>query len=41
LKHGGIVKIDIDFTDSEKLRFEYFPEQPPAIPPPAKKPERA
>ena len=33
LKHGGIVKIDIDPADAEKLAFQYFPEQPPAAPP--------
>ncbi len=37
LKHGGLVKIDIDPADEEKLKFAYFPEQPPAAPPPAKK----
>ena len=41
LKNGGLVKIDIDASDAEKLKFQYFPEQPPATPPQAKKPERA
>ncbi|GAN00089.1 ATP-dependent Clp protease ATP-binding subunit ClpA [alpha proteobacterium U9-1i] len=27
LKNGGIVKIDIDPTDKDKLKFDYFPEQ--------------
>jgi len=27
LKNGGIVKIDIDPADKDKLKFEYFPEQ--------------
>jgi ATP-dependent Clp protease ATP-binding subunit ClpA len=34
LKHGGLVKIDIDPADEKKLKFVYFPEQPPAAPPP-------
>ncbi len=33
LKHGGLVKIDIDPSDDDKLAFQYFPEQPPAAPP--------
>ena len=33
--------IDLDPADDEKLKFQYFPEQPPATPPPAKRPERA
>jgi ATP-dependent Clp protease ATP-binding subunit ClpA len=37
LKHGGMVKIDLDPTDPDKLAFQYFPEQPPAQPPAAKK----
>ncbi|MBI1188714.1 MAG: AAA domain-containing protein, partial [Alphaproteobacteria bacterium] len=41
LKHGGLVKIDTDPADSEKLAFQYFPEQPPANPPPAKRPATA
>ncbi|MGE0046997.1 MAG: ATP-dependent Clp protease ATP-binding subunit ClpA, partial [Hyphomonadaceae bacterium] len=41
LKHGGLVKIDIDPNDDEKLAFQYFPEQPPAAPPPAKRPATA
>ena len=41
LKNGGLVKIDLDPADSEKLKFAYFPEQPPAAPPAAKRPERA
>jgi len=41
LKHGGIVKIDIDLTDRDKLKFDYFPEQPPALPPPTKQAETA
>ncbi len=40
LKNGGIVKVDIDPKDADKLAFQYFPEQPPAIPP-AKKAETA
>jgi ATP-dependent Clp protease ATP-binding subunit ClpA len=40
LKHGGIVKVDIDPKDADKLAFQYFPEQPPA-PPPGKKAEAA
>ncbi|MBU6372831.1 MAG: ATP-dependent Clp protease ATP-binding subunit ClpA [Alphaproteobacteria bacterium] len=39
LRHGGLVKIDIDPTDAEKLAFAYFPEQPPATPPERKTPE--
>jgi ATP-dependent Clp protease ATP-binding subunit ClpA len=41
LKHGGLVKIDIDQADADKLAFQYFPEQPPAAPPPAKRPATA
>jgi ATP-dependent Clp protease ATP-binding subunit ClpA len=41
LKNGGLVKIDIDPADGEKLKFAYFPEQPKAAPPATKKPERA
>jgi ATP-dependent Clp protease ATP-binding subunit ClpA len=41
LKNGGIVKIDIDPADADKLKFAYFPEQAPASPPAAKRPERA
>jgi len=41
LKNGGLVKIDIDPADDEKLKFAYFPEQPKAAPPASKKPERA
>jgi len=41
LKHGGLVKIDIDPADDEKLAFQYFPEQPPATPPPTKRPATA
>jgi ATP-dependent Clp protease ATP-binding subunit ClpA len=37
LKHGGLVKIDLDPADGEKLKFNYFPEQPPAAPPAAKR----
>jgi ATP-dependent Clp protease ATP-binding subunit ClpA len=33
MKHGGIVKVDIDPADAEKLKFQFFPEQPPATPP--------
>jgi ATP-dependent Clp protease ATP-binding subunit ClpA len=33
LRHGGLVRIDIDPADGEKLAFQYFPEQPPAAPP--------
>jgi ATP-dependent Clp protease ATP-binding subunit ClpA len=33
LRHGGLVKIDVDPADAEKLAFQYFPEQPPATPP--------
>jgi ATP-dependent Clp protease ATP-binding subunit ClpA len=40
LKNGGIVKVDIDPKDDDKLAFQYFPEQPPAGPP-AKKAETA
>jgi ATP-dependent Clp protease ATP-binding subunit ClpA len=40
LKNGGIVKVDIDPKDADKLAFQYFPEQPPANPP-AKKAETA
>jgi ATP-dependent Clp protease ATP-binding subunit ClpA len=42
LKHGGIVKIDLDPARPDDLAFNYFPEQPPApIPPPAKRAEKA
>jgi ATP-dependent Clp protease ATP-binding subunit ClpA len=41
LKNGGLVRIDIDPDDGEKLKFDYFPEQPPATPPPTRHPERA
>jgi ATP-dependent Clp protease ATP-binding subunit ClpA len=41
LKNGGIVKNDIDPSDTDKLKFDYFPEQSPAHPPAAKRPERA
>ncbi|MET0181530.1 MAG: ATP-dependent Clp protease ATP-binding subunit ClpA, partial [Caulobacterales bacterium] len=41
LKNGGLVKIDIDPGDAEKLKFTYFPEQPKASPPPAKRAEKA
>ena len=34
LRHGGLVKIDVEGADAEKLSFTYFPEQPPATPPP-------
>ncbi|NDC58539.1 MAG: ATP-dependent Clp protease ATP-binding subunit ClpA [Alphaproteobacteria bacterium] len=34
LRHGGLVKIDVESADAEKLAFTYFPEQPPATPPP-------
>jgi ATP-dependent Clp protease ATP-binding subunit ClpA len=37
LKHGGMVKIDLDPADPDKLAFQFFPEQPPAAPPAAKK----
>jgi ATP-dependent Clp protease ATP-binding subunit ClpA len=37
LKHGGLVKIDVNPADAEKLKFDYFPEQPKAGPPPAAK----
>jgi ATP-dependent Clp protease ATP-binding subunit ClpA len=40
LKNGGIVKIDTDPSDKDKLKFDYFTEQPKASPPPAKRPER-
>jgi ATP-dependent Clp protease ATP-binding subunit ClpA len=40
LKNGGIVKVDIDPKDNDKLAFQYFPEQPPASPP-TKKAEAA
>jgi ATP-dependent Clp protease ATP-binding subunit ClpA len=40
MKHGGIVKVDIDPKDDDKLAFQFFPEQPPAAPP-AKKAETA
>ena len=33
LKHGGLVKIDIDPNDADKLAFQYFPEAPPPVPP--------
>jgi ATP-dependent Clp protease ATP-binding subunit ClpA len=33
LKHGGLVKIDIDPLELDKLAFQYFAEQPPAAPP--------
>lgn len=33
LKHGGLVKIDIDPADADKLAFAYFPETPPPAPP--------
>ncbi len=33
LKHGGLVKIDIDPNDADKLAFQYFSEAPPAAPP--------
>jgi ATP-dependent Clp protease ATP-binding subunit ClpA len=39
LRHGGLVEIDIDPTDVEKLAFAYFPEQPPALPPERKTPQ--
>jgi ATP-dependent Clp protease ATP-binding subunit ClpA len=39
LKTGGIVKVDIDPSDDEKLKFEYFPEAPTKAPP-AKKAEQ-
>ncbi|HWA48147.1 MAG TPA: AAA family ATPase, partial [Dongiaceae bacterium] len=41
LKNGGIVKIDIDPLDTEKLKFDYFPELPKTNPPQLKRPERA
>ncbi len=41
LKNGGIVKIDIDTADKDKLKFAYFPEQKPIFPFGAKKPEKA
>ncbi|MEJ0059685.1 MAG: ATP-dependent Clp protease ATP-binding subunit ClpA [Terricaulis sp.] len=41
LKNGGIVKIDIDPADGDKLKFDYFPEQAKASPPVAKRPEKA
>jgi ATP-dependent Clp protease ATP-binding subunit ClpA len=41
LKNGGLVRIEIDPDDGEKLKFDYFPEQPPATPPPTRHPERA
>src|SRR5215470_15252456 len=31
LKNGGIVKIDIDPSDKEKLKFAYYPEQKPLL----------
>ncbi len=39
LKHGGLVKIDLDPSDGEKLTFQYYPEQPPAAPPAARRTE--
>jgi ATP-dependent Clp protease ATP-binding subunit ClpA len=33
LKHGGLVKIDTDPNDADKLAFQYFPETPPPTPP--------
>jgi ATP-dependent Clp protease ATP-binding subunit ClpA len=41
LKNGGIVKIDLDPADGDKLKFEYFPEQAKASPPVVKRPEKA
>jgi ATP-dependent Clp protease ATP-binding subunit ClpA len=41
LKNGGIVKIDLDPADKDKLKFEYFPEQAKASPPVVKRPEKA
>jgi len=41
LKNGGIVKIDTDPNDKDKLKFEYFPELPKTNPPQLKRPERA
>ncbi|MGE3303833.1 MAG: ATP-dependent Clp protease ATP-binding subunit ClpA [Hyphomonadaceae bacterium] len=40
MKNGGIVKVDIDPKDDDRLAFQYFPEQPPASPP-TKKAEAA
>ncbi|MGE0595335.1 MAG: hypothetical protein AB7P07_03155, partial [Hyphomonadaceae bacterium] len=42
LKNGGIVKIDTDPSDTEKLKFEYFPElKQPSSPPQLRRPEKA
>jgi ATP-dependent Clp protease ATP-binding subunit ClpA len=40
MRHGGIVKVDVDSKDPDKLALQFFPEQPPATPP-AKKAEAA
>ncbi len=41
LKHGGIVKIDLDPQDKEKLKFVYHPEQRGLLSFGSKKPEKA
>ena len=41
LKNGGIVKIDIDAADKEKLKFAYYPEQKGLLSFGSKKPEKA
>ena len=41
LKNGGIVKIDIDPSDKDKLKFAYFPEQKGLLGFGAKRPEKA
>ena len=41
LKNGGIVKIDTDPSDKEKLKFAYYPEQKPLLGFGAKRPEKA
>ncbi|MFZ4121553.1 MAG: ATP-dependent Clp protease ATP-binding subunit ClpA [Caulobacterales bacterium] len=33
LRHGGLVKIDLDPNDDDQLAFTYFAEPPPAAPP--------
>ncbi len=41
MRHGGIVKVDVDPADPEKLKFDFFPEQPPAAPPAPRQAEPA
>ena len=43
LKNGGLVKVDVDPENAEKLKFELFPEEPKRKPPgkPRKKKTRA